>query len=121
MRLPVIGLVLGLCLYTWSCTSHVVFGGVPGEGGNGDVNGDGDRDISDAVYLLRWIFQGGPQPVEITCPDDQADRVAELEVQLDASREENAVCVEQLAIANREIADLLQELETLRTRGGGCC
>ena len=30
---------------------------------NGDVNGDGDRNITDAVYLLRWLFQRGPEPV----------------------------------------------------------
>jgi len=30
---------------------------------NGDVNGDGTIDISDAVYLLSWRFQGGPAPV----------------------------------------------------------
>ncbi len=30
---------------------------------NGDVNGDGARDLSDAVALLDWLFQGGPEPV----------------------------------------------------------
>lgn len=29
---------------------------------NGDTNGDGRRDISDAVYLLEWLFLGGDQP-----------------------------------------------------------
>jgi len=32
---------------------------------NGDVNGDGTRDISDAVALLSFLFQGGPEPVAI--------------------------------------------------------
>ncbi len=32
---------------------------------NGDVNGDGGRDISDAIYLLSWLFQGGSVPVAI--------------------------------------------------------
>jgi hypothetical protein len=27
-----------------------------------DVNGDGAADISDAVYLLGWLFLGGPAP-----------------------------------------------------------
>ena len=27
-----------------------------------DVNGDGESDISDAVYLLGWLFLGGPTP-----------------------------------------------------------
>ena len=32
-------------------------GGTPA--GNGDVNGDGEYDVSDAVYFLSWRFQGG--------------------------------------------------------------
>jgi len=30
---------------------------------NGDINGDGGRDIADAISLLDWLFQGGPEPV----------------------------------------------------------
>ena len=30
---------------------------------NGDSNGDGGRDLSDAVYSLAFSFQGGPDPV----------------------------------------------------------
>ena len=33
---------------------------------NGDVNGDGKLDITDAVYLLDSLFRGGPEPVG--CP-----------------------------------------------------
>lgn len=29
---------------------------------NGDVNGDGGRDVSDASYLLNFLFLGGPPP-----------------------------------------------------------
>lgn len=32
---------------------------------NGDVNGDTRRDITDAIYLLGWLFQGGPAPVAL--------------------------------------------------------
>jgi hypothetical protein len=41
-------------------------GGVPA--GNGDVNGDGAIDISDAVYLLSSLFLGGSALVAIECP-----------------------------------------------------
>jgi hypothetical protein len=41
-------------------------GGGAGVAGNGDVNGDGAIDISDASALLNWLFLGGPQPV--ACP-----------------------------------------------------
>lgn len=30
-----------------------------------DVNADGNADITDAVFLLNWLFLGGPEPV---CP-----------------------------------------------------
>jgi len=32
---------------------------------NGDTNGDGERDISDALYLLLWLFNDGPAPAAI--------------------------------------------------------
>ena len=37
---------------------------------NGDTNGDGERDISDAVYLLQWLFMAGAEPAAISrdCP-----------------------------------------------------
>ncbi len=58
-------------------------GAESGRGGdaalNGDVNGDASRDVSDAVYLLRFLFQGGPEPVAIAAPGDLEDRVAVLE------------------------------------------
>jgi hypothetical protein len=41
-------------------------GGVPA--GNGDVNGDGKYDITDAVYYLNWQFLAGPEPVAIVSP-----------------------------------------------------
>jgi hypothetical protein len=28
----------------------------------GDVNGDGVANVADAVYLINWIFRGGPEP-----------------------------------------------------------
>ena len=34
---------------------------------NGDVNGDGRRDLGDAIYLLGWLFQGGREPVKALC------------------------------------------------------
>ncbi len=32
-------------------------------GGNGDINGDGRRDISDPIALLNWLFSNGSPPV----------------------------------------------------------
>jgi len=50
--------------------AHVAHGGTVASA-NGDTNGDGTRDISDAVYLLAWLFTGGPEPVP--CPGGLPD------------------------------------------------
>ena len=34
---------------------------------NGDTNGDGQRDVSDAIHLLSWLFLGGQEPVPVVC------------------------------------------------------
>jgi hypothetical protein len=38
---------------------------------NGDGNGDGSVDVSDAVYILNWLFAGGSDLATIDCPDPQ--------------------------------------------------
>jgi hypothetical protein len=44
---------------------------VPTATQNGDTNGDGARDISDAVYLLQFLFSGGAEIAKIECPQSQ--------------------------------------------------
>ena len=41
----------------------------------GDANGDTHTDIGDAVYILRWLFSGGPAPTcpRLACADFNAD------------------------------------------------
>lgn len=34
---------------------------------NGDVNSDGNIDLSDAVSLLSWLHSGGPEPAPLLC------------------------------------------------------
>ncbi len=34
---------------------------------NGDINGDGGRDVGDAIGLLEWLYLGGPSPVAMAC------------------------------------------------------
>ncbi len=36
---------------------------------NGDVNADGAIDISDATFMLGWLFLGGPEPARAFCDD----------------------------------------------------
>ncbi|MBI4584886.1 MAG: hypothetical protein HY717_12805 [Planctomycetes bacterium] len=33
----------------------------------GDVNGSGDADISDVIYLAEFLFLGGPAPIPVPC------------------------------------------------------
>lgn len=62
--------IVAVCLLTstsvWSQSPTIIE--------NGDSNGDGTRDLSDAIYLLSWLFLGGPAPVPIPCDPAQMDR-----------------------------------------------
>lgn len=52
-----------------------------------DLNGDGSQDLSDAIYMLNWIFQGGPPPVALAeGPDSAALAALQAEVALLGSR-----------------------------------
>ena len=57
-----------------------------GPAGNGDVNGDGEINISDAIYLINWQFSDGPEPVSLDCPT-----LAPTEDELEPSRHQNAI------------------------------
>ncbi|HOP08165.1 MAG TPA: S8 family serine peptidase [candidate division Zixibacteria bacterium] len=39
----------------------------------GDVNGDFSIDIADVVYLVTWMFQGGPAPIAVQAADVNAN------------------------------------------------
>ena len=120
-HLMAVVLVLSLCFFALFVTSPLVFGGAAGQTVNGDTNGDGDRDISDATYYLRWLFQGGPEPVEIVCPVDQSVRVAELEAQLAAVtrdlydvNEENTAQAEQMTVLQQDLVDAGAQVTALQ-------
>jgi len=66
-RILALSLVLNVTLvagFLWQ-RSPVAHGGAVASA-NGDTNGDGTIDLSDAVYLLAWLFRDGPAPVP--CP-----------------------------------------------------
>lgn len=47
---------------------------------SGDVNGDGRRDLADALAMCNWLFSNGPPPVEsgeAPIPEEVAAQVAE--------------------------------------------
>ena len=58
-----VGILAGLLVRGIPIVLHVNAGGeIPRGSQNGDVNGDSMLDMSDAVYLLIHLFNGGPQP-----------------------------------------------------------
>ncbi|MBI4602374.1 MAG: hypothetical protein HY721_10490 [Planctomycetes bacterium] len=54
-------------------------GGLATAAQNGDTNGDGAIDVSDAVYLLLHLFKGGPEPVACADTPELLARVSLLE------------------------------------------
>jgi len=61
-----LGMALGIgamAIYPHVAVEPVAAVGTPS--GNGDVNGDGELNIADAVYLLSYLFSSGPAPEPI--------------------------------------------------------
>jgi hypothetical protein len=71
------GTVLGVLLLGLSLQARAGGGAVAVH--NGDANGDGGIDISDAVYLLIYLFKGGQAPVACADSPDLLRRVEALE------------------------------------------
>ena len=63
------GLALGVSvsLFLQLFTVFEADAGVKTAKQNGDINGDGRVDISDAISLLNYLFSGGEPPVQIDC------------------------------------------------------
>jgi len=66
-----------------------IAGGGPVATENGDTNGDGRRNIGDAIYLLGWLYMGGPGPVALADSpelqarvDDHAGEIAEMRAEI---------------------------------------
>jgi len=87
---------------------------------NGDVNCSSVVDLSDAVYILSWLFVGGRAPCPLADPPElvagiaelEAEnaakdaRIAEIEAQVEKLEAEAARCDERLAAATSRVADL---------------
>ncbi len=50
----------------------------PEPGIRGDANGDGRVTISDVVYLVNYLFRGGPPPQPLTAGDANCDGIVDL-------------------------------------------
>jgi hypothetical protein len=79
---------------------------------DGDSNGDGALDLSDAVHILLHLFAGGPAPAR--CPE-----LLELQVRVQALESELAGCQAMLDAARLANDRLETELEQVHQRLDG--
>ncbi|MCH2373618.1 MAG: formylglycine-generating enzyme family protein [Planctomycetes bacterium] len=70
--------------------------------GNGDVNADGDIDLSDPIYLLTYLFQGGPAPVAIAQGGGLEEKLEQLEARIASI--ESRTTLSDLRCADGEVA-----------------
>ncbi len=78
---------------------------------NGNVNGDGNLDLSDAVYILTFLFSGGGTPVP--------EVVAKTEC-LTTARDQLDVCSSELASTKAALAASEAELAACRLALAEC-
>jgi hypothetical protein len=69
-KLPVLALFAGVVLVAGLFRDSAPVVRAVTVSGNGDVNGDNGLDLSDAIYLLTHLFQGGDGP--LPCPNGAA-------------------------------------------------
>ncbi len=112
-KLVVIGLVLCVGIFVGIGSRGIQPNARAAGGGglasrNGDTNGDGEIDLTDAVYLLAWLFQGGPEPVANADSPEVLGRIAALE--------EKAVKIEALERGLSRFDGVLAGLSGLQGR-----
>jgi len=75
-----VGVLAGLLVRGIPIRLQVNAGGeIPRGSQNGDVNGDSMLDMSDAVYLLIHLFNGGPEPIACADSDEIWEEVRAIE------------------------------------------
>ena len=79
-----VGILAGLLVRGIPIVLHVnAVGEIPRGSQNGDVNGDSMLDMSDAVYLLIHLFNGGPEPIACADSDEIWDEVRAIEGEIE--------------------------------------
>jgi hypothetical protein len=53
--------------------AFVITNGPPCSGKCGDANGDGTVNVSDAVWIINYVFIGGAAPIPLACGDANSD------------------------------------------------
>jgi hypothetical protein len=78
---------------------------------NGDIDGNGAMEITDAIVLLQHLFQGGPPPVDCTCGVEPKD-VARMRFANDL------ICVDAPVTATLDVCG--STMSQLTGGWGGC-
>ncbi len=76
-------------------------------------NGDGDRDVSDAVYMLLWLFRNGPEPIALAGSPELEARVGSLEAHSQAVTGQIEGLNANFQGVTASIATILAEIEAL--------
>lgn len=99
---------------------------------NGDIDANGDVELTDAVYLLNYLFMGGPEPPKIECvrcvePDTTCIRfVNDLNCQGESFAAELDVCGTKLTSTTGVLSDCvcIEPVDAceicLQADSGGC-
>src|SRR5260221_14325414 len=73
-------LVVSAVLTGAGSIAHAGAGGAAPSLVNGDVNGDGMLDLSDAVYIIQYLYLAGPAPAVAECPGGTTGDVGKVRV-----------------------------------------
>ncbi len=115
-------LLLGGLVFAFGFLLAVILIGVPisvraGAGSvateNGDVNGDGMIDVSDAVYTLLYLFKGGDPPVACADTPELVARVDALETKLFTVEENATATQEELGWLREQVAQATDDVLVL--------
>jgi len=60
--------------------------GEPTTASSGDTDGNGRLQVTDAIRILRYLFDDGPAPLPVACAEEEASCCPEIIASLDALR-----------------------------------
>jgi len=122
MKRAILATLIGavaLTLVSPAISSWAIGGGVPDvQTPSGDVNGDGALSMSDAIYTLRFLFSGGPAPVEPQEPMASPELVeaiqtlaSRLEARMPTEEEKASLSVFRASLTDHIWPDILKARE----------
>ena len=80
MLLKSIITILALMTFSGAVIAHALLPGVPSVPPaleNGDMNDDGSRNLTDVIYMLNYLYLGGPEPASCAVRNANQDQQGE--------------------------------------------